>query len=369
MPNDSSIHNFPLAIRSIGSEVYTSTKDDLKNLGETEIPNLYTASNAGSDKLYYFYKFDIGDEEKYIKISGPVSDIIDSGGVNKKSFFEHLQALIYPQQGSFSASLLHNRPDQNLTLIFAQSDTDNFGLVLALEKDNFAYGCNRTDGYSGCYDKGNEGIIFYGLFGRYLEISGKKSQIMERYPNFFQASGNERFFYGNAQQVSEEFGITKSDFEKVINEEFAKNDGKLVVKHIDAMDGDLIETTFFNNLEKMMQDNISGEILVHQLNTNQNDVILILPQRYRVNDKLMKSDLEIATGLMTFYKEMTSRDVRFATLDSLMHLVTIVELDKDGKISKSANQEIAPKSQTPSVGCASIFSRCIGLGASNGLGK
>lgn len=86
MPNDSSIHNPPLAIRSIGSEVYTSTKDDLKNLGETEIPNLYTASNAGSDKLYYFYKFDIGDEEKYIKISGPVSDIIDSGGVNQKNF-------------------------------------------------------------------------------------------------------------------------------------------------------------------------------------------------------------------------------------------------------------------------------------------
>lgn len=86
MLNDSLNHNLPLAIRSIGSEVYTSIKDDLQNFHETEIPNLYTASNVGSDVLYYFYKFDIGDEERYIKISGPVADVIEIGDFSKKIF-------------------------------------------------------------------------------------------------------------------------------------------------------------------------------------------------------------------------------------------------------------------------------------------
>ena len=46
---------------------------------------------------------------------------------------------------------------------------------------------------------------------------------------------------------------------------------------------------------------------------------------------------------------MTSRDVKFATLDSSQHQVTIVELDERGLISKSVNQEINSNNQTPST--------------------
>ncbi len=364
MPNDSSIHNLPLAIRSIGSEVYTSTKDNLKNLGETEIPNLYTASNAGSDKLYYFYKFDIGDEEKYIKISGPVSDIIDSGGVNQKSFFEHLQALIYPQQGSFSASLLHNRPDRNLTRIFAQSNLQNFGLVLALDPVNLSFGCDKTDGYSGCYDKGNEAVAFYGLFEKLLEILELKERAIKEYPDMFKYVDNRMLLYTTEQKLCERYGIKKSNFENAITAEFAKNDGKLIVDHIHPMDGDgPVTTTFYNSLEKMMQENVSGEILVHQLHTNQNDVIIMLPQVYQVESSLAAGDLEIATGLKKFFQEMTSRDVKFATLDSSQHKVTIVELDERGLISKSVNQQINSNNKTPSssVSASSVKSNAVTL--------
>lgn len=52
---------------------------------------------------------------------------------------------------------------------------------------------------------------------------------------------------------------------------------------------------------------------------------------------------------MTLYKEMISRDVKFATLDSSQHLVTIFELDERGFISKSVNQEIVPKRQEQSA--------------------